>query len=349
MTRRTQVGSIALLSVALLVPSLRAQSVAATSRGIVVAHNGSVELFPRNGGGTPLWRSDGLRTAGAIAVSERQIAVLDPLQNEVRLIELTSGRGTTLKTGETPVAALFLGSDLYLLERDARRVERIGLDGSRSSILVGADPAFLRSWNATLYVYERNEGAIQEITTQPFARGRRLQIVPAASDFKSDGRNGYLAEPRSGKVHMVDLQSMQRSGSVDVGAVPVEIAVTARGTALAARTLAVADPAARKVWLIEGSQSMGEAVARGFLRGLIGLGLSGGGSSEFPSGVDRIMASGAQWLAYDSSSRTLYRFRRRKSSIAARNVGLHAFAVTQEGIFLWDDAVRRLQRLPADG
>ena len=337
------------IAAAFVAASLHAQSIASTSRGTVVAHDGSIELFARTGGGAALWRSDGVATAGAIAVSDRRIAVLDPLQNEVRMIDLGSGRGMTLKTGETPIAALFIGNDLYLLERDARSIERIGLDGSRASIAVGADPAFLRSWNGTLYVYERSEGAIQEVTTNPFARGRRLPVVAAGSDFKADGRNGYLVEPRSGKVHMISLDTMSRSGSVDVGAVPVDIAVTARGTALTARTLAVADPAARKVWLIEGSQGLGEAFARGFLRGLIGLGLSGSRSSEFPSGVDRIVATGSQWIAYDSSSRTLYRFSRRKTSIAARNVGPHAFAVTAEGVFLWNDAVRRLQRLPADG
>lgn len=337
------------ITTTLLALPLHAQSIASTSHGIVVAHDRSIELFARTGIGAPLWRSDGVGTAGAIAVSDRRVAVLDPLQNEVRILDLAGGRGTTLKTGETPIAALFLGNDLYVLERDARTVERIALDGSRASIGVGADPAFLRLWNGTLYVYERSAGSIQEITTHPFALGRRLPVVAAGSDFKTDGRNGYLAEPRSGKVHMIALDSMQRGGSVDVGAVPVDIAVTGRGTALTARTLAIADPAARKVWLIEGSQGVGEAFARGFLRGLIGLGLAGSRSSEFPSGVDRILATGSQWIAYDTSSRTLYRFSRRKSSVAARNVGPRAFAVNAEGVFLWNDAVRRLQRLPADG
>ncbi len=337
-------GSAALLRA----PSLAAQSVATTEAGIVVAHHGVIELFSRDGRAVT-WRSEGVASPGAIAVSDTRVAVLDPLQNEVRLLDLRTGRGSTLKTGETPMAALFLRGDLYVLERDARAVVRIRADGSRTSISVGADPAFLRAANGTLYVYERNEGALQEINTTPFALGRRLQLTPAGSDFEADGKNGYLVEPRTGKVRMVSLASMQPAGSVDVGAVPVDLAVTARGTALSARTLAVADPAARKVWLIEGSQGVSEAMARGFLRGLIGLGLAGSRSSEFPTGVDRIVASGSRWFAYDSSSRTLYRFGRRKSSIAARNVGPLAFTVTSDSVFVWDDAVRRLQRLPADG
>ena len=346
--RAKRLRLVAGLAACLLAPSSFAQSIASTARGIVVAHDRTIELYARNGRDL-LWRSEGVGTPGAIAVSENRIAVLDPLQNEVRILDLADGRGSTLKTGETPLAGVFLGSDLYVLERDARAVERIRPDGSRTSVAVGADPSFLRASNGNLYVYERNEGLLQEITANPFARGRRLQVSAGASDFKTDGRNGYLVEPRSGKVRMVSLDSMQPAGSVDVGAVPVDIATAARGTALSARTLAVADPAARKVWLIEGSQSVSEAVARGFLRGLIGLGLSGSRSSEFPTGVDRIVASGSHWLAYDSSSRTLYRFQRRKSSIAARNVGPRAFAVTSDAVFVWDDTVRRLQRLPTDG
>ena len=345
---KTRFRIIASFAAALIAPSLFAQSIATTAAGIVVAHDRVIELFARNGRDV-LWRSEGLGTPGAITSSDNRVAILDPLQNEVRLLDLTTGRGTTLKTGETPLAALFLGGDLYLLERDARAVERIRPDGIRTSVAVGADPSFLRASNGKLYVYERNDGVLQEITVNPFARGRRLQLTPAASDFEADGRSGYLVEPRTGKIRMVSLDSMQPAGSVDVGAVPIDVAVAARGTALSARTLAVADPAARKVWLIEGSQGVSEAFARGFLRGLIGLGLGGSRSSEFPTGVDRIVASGSQWLAYDSSSRTLYRFSRKKSSVAARNVAPQAFAVTPEGAFLWDDAVRRLQRLPSDG
>ena len=336
------------LAIALFAPSLFGQSVASTERGIVVAHDRTVELYARNGRDL-LWRGEGVGTPGAIAASDSRIAVLDPLQNEVRILDLADGRGSTLKTGETPLACTFMGNDLYVLERDARAVERIRSDGSRTSISLGADPSFLRAANGKLYVYERNEGLLQEINTKPFAAGRRLQLSAGGSDFKADGKNGYLIEPRSGKVRMISLETMQVTGSVDVGAVPIEIAAATHGTALSARTLAVADPAARKVWLIEGSQSVGEAVARGFLRGLIGLGLSGGGSSEFPTGVDRIVASGPQWLAYDSSSRTLYRFRRRKSSVLAKNVAPRGFTVTSDGVYLWDDAVRRLQRLPTDG
>jgi hypothetical protein len=118
--------------------------------------------------------------------------------------------------------------------------------------------------------------------------------------------------------------------------VPVDLDFAGGGTALSARILAVADPSAKRVWLTESTQSTAKAVARGFLRGFLGLGLFGGRASEFPTGVDRVETRGRNWIAYDSSSRTLYHFTRRKSSVLARGVAPGAFALTRDGVAWWD-------------
>jgi hypothetical protein len=81
---------------------------------------------------------------------------------------------------------------------------------------------------------------------------------------------------------------------------------------------------------------MTEAVARGALRGLLGLGLFGSGASQFPTGVDRVAIRGKVWVAYDSSSGTLYRFTSRTSSVVARNVPPRGFALTADGIAWWN-------------
>jgi hypothetical protein len=137
---------------------------------------------------------------------------------------------------------------------------------------------------------------------------------------------------------------MKNAGSFDVGAVPVDAAFASSGTALTARTLAVADPSAKRVWMVQGAESFAQAVARGFLRGLIGLGLYGGRASQFPTGVDRVIIRGSRSYAYDSSSGTLYRFTKSRSEVVAKNVAPEGFAVGATGVYVWDDAVRRLQR-----
>jgi len=318
-----------------------AQPIAATSRGIVVAHDNVIELFDR-GGQNRLWKIDGLPTPQSIATSNERIAVLDPLANEARIVALATGRATAVRTGETPIAGVFIGTTLYLLERDARALERIGADGTRASVSTGADPAFLREMNGRLYVYARGEGLVQEFGTAPFALRRSVRVTPFASDFEIDSKNAYVVDPQTAKFGIVNLATMQSAGSIDVGAVPVSFAFASTGTSLTARTLAVADPSAKKVWLIEGAQSLTQAFTRGFLRGLIGLGLFGSGASQFPTGVDRVFVRGARWYAFDSSSGTLYRFNKTSSSAIAKNI--RGFVVTPEGVFIWNDAVRRLHQ-----
>jgi hypothetical protein len=141
------------------------------------------------------------------------------------------------------------------------------------------------------------------------------------------------------------VASMKVTGKIAIGAVPVDLAFASSGTALTARTLAIADPSAKRVWITEGAQSFTQAFARGFLRGLIGLGLYGDGDSQFSTGVDRVIIRGSRSYAYDSSSGTLYRFSKSKSTIIAKDIAPEAFSVGPTGIYVWNDAVRRLQRM----
>jgi hypothetical protein len=173
---------------------------------------------------------------------------------------------------------------------------------------------------------------------------RRAVIAPFASDLEVDGATAYLLFPREAHIRTVDLRTLRASGSVAVGAVPIDLALAGGGSAITARVVAVADPSAKRVWLTEGTQSLTQAVARGFLRGVLGLGLFGNRSSEFPTGVDRVLARGARWLAYDSSSGTLYRVTRQKSSVVASGIAPGAFALTADGIAYWQNGRVRIAR-----
>ena len=332
----------------LIAPTVLAQTVInATSRGVLVAQRGSVQLFDRTARDI-VWSTEGVQTPTAIVASNDRAAVLDALANEVRVIDLAAHQATTMHTGETPIDGLFAGRELYLLERDARALERIGMDGTRASVKVAADPAFVRVSNGRLYVYSRLDGTVQEISTSPFAIRRTARMPPFASDLEVDARNAYLVYPRAANIGVLRLSSMTSSGKIDVGAVPVDLTFTSAPTALTAGTLAVADPSGKRVWLIEGAQSFSQAVARGFLRGLLGLGLFGGNGSQFPTGVDRVVIRGSKWYAYDSSSATLYGFTKRKSTIVAKNVAPAGFSAGPGGLYVWDGTVRRLQRIEAE-
>ena len=318
--------------------ALVAAAVIATSRGVVVAHDGQVQVFanvgralsPPGRAESPSYVGVGVAHPSMIAAAADRVAVLDPIANEVRVVDLETGRGETVRTGETPVDALFAGNDLYVLDRDARRLERIGGE----SIATGADPAFLRAAGGNLYVYSRVDGLLQEISLHPFRERRRTTIAPFASAMEVDDRAAYLVYPRAGKVRTILLSTLAQDSEEAIGAVPVDISVSGR-------TVAIADPSAKRVWIVEASQSPGQAFARGFVRGFLGLSLFTPRDARFPAGVDRVVARGKEWVAYDSSSGTLYSRR----GVIANHVAPHAFAFTSGGgVVWWDDAVRRLQR-----
>ena len=105
-------------------------------------------------------------------------------------------------------------------------------------------------------------------------------------------------------------------------------------------TLAVADPSAKRIWTVEGEESFARAFARGFLRGLIGLGLTSQ-NRDFPTGIDRVIVRGGELYAYDSSSGTLYR----GTKAIAQGVAPQAFTIGPGGVYVWSDTVRRLQRI----
>lgn len=318
-------SALALLALFFAASPLVAQSVANTSRGVVVAHDGIVEMPGR-------WRAEGVTTPGRIVTSSDRVAVLDPIANEVRTIDLATGRAQLARTGETPIDGLFAGGDLYVLARDAGTLERLR-DGAK--VALPADPAFVREAGGRLYVYSRLEGVVTELSLAPLAVRRSARVAAFASSFSVDGRNGYLVVPREGKVRTLSLETLQPTGAIDVGAVPVDVARLSSGNAVAARTLAVADPSAKKVWIIDGVESTSQAFARGFLRGLLGLGLYSNRTSQFPTGVDRVFVLGARWFAYDSASATLYRFTKTSSAVVARDVAPSSFAVTAEGVAIW--------------
>ena len=292
-----------------------AQVLTDTSHGVVVAHDGQIEWASR--------RIAGVENATFITADDRRAVVLDALNNQAIVVDLTSGAAQRIRTAETPIAASFANRELYILARDARVLQHVG----GKDISLDADPSHLAQSNGRIFVYSRTAGVLREIG------GATWKVPPFASDFEVVGGSFYLAYPREGKIRVV------RNGRIEelnVGAVPTDLAFAGGGTALTARILAVADPSAKRVWLAESTQSMTEAIARGFLRGLLGLGLFGQRASQFPTGVDRVETRGKHWIAYDSSTRTLYHFTRRQSTVVARNIAPGAFALTADGVVWWN-------------
>lgn len=326
------------LALLFIAGAARAQVVARSGNTIVVAHDGLVERYDSQL--KRLWSVPGVANPSGVAIGNSAITVFDSFANELRLLDIASGRGDRISTGETPVDALFIDRDLFVLDRDDHRLEKIG----GASVSLAPDPAFMRVTSRMIYVYSRLEGVVQEISPSTMRVIRSVTLAPFASDFETDGRSGYLVYPQEARLRTFALTTMKRSGDIDAGVVPVDLAVTGRENAISASRLALADPSAKRVWVVEGQESVARAVTRGFIRGLLGLGLFAPGNSQFPTGVDRIATNGSITVAYDSTTRTLYRIRGSRGTAIAQDVGPSAFAVGDGTAAIWQKGALSLIR-----
>ena len=274
-------------------------AIAASAQVLVSTNNGIVVARPND--------IDGVQHPTFITAHEDKVVVLDAINNEAVLIE--NGKATRIKTAETPIAASFIKNDLYILARDAGVLHHVGHNDQRvqADLLKGE------------WLYARATGALTKIG------GATIQAPPFASDLEIDGGTVYLTYPREAAVRSVKNGKVE---TIKVGAVPVDLAI-------AGNTIAVADPSSKRIWITEGRQSVAEAFARGFIRGFLGLS-SGRRDREFPTGVDRVATRGRVWIAYDSSSGTLYSFTKKQSTVIARNVSVNGWALTANGVAWWD-------------
>jgi hypothetical protein len=252
--------------------------------------------------------------------------------------------GVAMKTRETPVDAVFVDRNLFVVERDNRTLARFDAKGRRTEVGLAADPTYVRQARGRLLVYSRLEGIVQEIDPETMRVRRTSRVGAFASDFEVDGRTGYLVIPREGKLRTFDLATLKPTGEVAVGAVPVDAVVQKGATALAPATLAVADPSSKRIWIVEGKQSSTEAFARGFVRGVLGLGLFRGQNAEFPTGVDRVVSGFGRTYGFDTTTGTLYRVEKSKSSPIAKGVKPGTFVVTENGVAVWENGRLRLIR-----
>ena len=278
----------------------------------------------------PAWAVSGVADPRILTISQdgRWAAAIDPVANQLALVDLSRRTGSVRSLPETPIAAHFLGDALFVLSRDARLVSRFDLtreDERTAQVPAGA--SHLATGEAGVIVYSALTGEASRLdpaTLQPLAMARLPRF---ASDLETDQESGYLALPRSGRLVAFNLASLAVEDDRAIAAVAMDIAIESEESAARATRIAVADPSSKRVWRDEGPQSTGEAFGRGFLRGLLGLGLYTPRSASFPTGVDRITESRGRLLAFDSSSGTVYALDGERATRLATGVAWGGFAI----------------------
>lgn len=269
---------------------------------------------------------------GAVASERATAAIFDPVEDRLAIVA-SAEAPRIVELRDSPTAAAFLESTLFVVSREKGTLTRIGSDGAVASVRSSGSPGFISIAAGAVFTYDPVRGLIERFDPVSLESSGTLAIDRFGSDFETDGRSGYLAIPGTGEVISFSLSSLDGRKALQGGAVPVDVVVERASGPLSPGTLAIADPASRRVWRVEGQQSGGAAFARGFLRGLIGLGLYAPRSSELPAGVDRIDSAAGGLLAFDSSSGDLYRITSRRSERIATGVDPSGYAWKGDRVF----------------
>lgn len=331
-------------------PAARAAVAYHVESGLVVVARGAaakIDLVDLHRGTTRSIASDLNHPTAVVIASDGQTAlVVDAMENRAALVDIRAGTIRTVGLGETPVDALSAGRDMFVLCRDSSEIQRIRADGVVDALPVSPGSSLLRLSEGRLYVYNPQQGSVQEIAPDSMAVIRSGRTERFASDFEVDGSSGYLLFPRAGRMIVFSLDKLAETGRLNVGAVPVDLAIERDPSRLTAGSVAVADPSSKKIWRTERSQSFGEAFARGFARGLLGLGLFAPKSSEYPRGIDRIQIGGGSLAALDSSSGNLYTTRGGRSILVAKGMTAVSFDLGSDGdlVVVTDSGVRRISK-----
>lgn len=289
--------------------------------------------------------SVGLRHPRQVVVGDSRFAVLDPIDNRLLVGDVRTRDSRILEMPGSPTAAVFSGPTLLVVLRDRSLLVKVE-DRVTGSATCERDVAFIVEHGGRVYVYSRNPGGLAEFDVSTLIQKRRMDLEPFASSMVISGNKALLTYPGTGVVRTVFLDGLANSSAARVGSTPVDIVVSAGGSALSATSFAIADPASKRIWRTAGQQSLTEAVGRGFLRGVIGLGLSAPGSSDFPTGIDRVWSMGKRLLALDSSAGVLYEAVGEKSRRIATDIEAHSFAFSSESIYVWNSEKGSLDILP---
>lgn len=267
------------------------------------------------------------------AVNRDTFLFADTITDRAALITRHGIVSKQFATGTTPVRVVPFRDGFLMLTRDDASLTFIGNDGGTRSIAVAEGSALLETANDRATVYSPVTGELMNVDAS-LRITSRMKSATGASDMEPAGDYLYLVHPGEGRIDVHDARTLDFIERVSAGAVPVDVETIGNRTAIGAGTLLIADPSSKRVWREEGTQSELEAFSRGFLRGMLGLGLFTPRSNEMPAGADRLLLSGNEVYALDSSSGTLYHVGRKSVAKVASGVAWSSLAADGEGRIL---------------
>jgi hypothetical protein len=292
------------------------------------------------------WSAEGLEEPSFSVLSEdgSQIALIDSVNGVVNLLKPARRTSSKHVLGGSPVAALFLGDDLYVLCRDSRKIVRVSSGGMTNAASVPHDSTFIAAGGESIFVYSRVGGIMSEFRASSLTEVRQAAVAPFGSDLEIAGETAYVVVPQQAVVIAYSLVDLSERERYRVGAVPMDLVIQEQRAVQGPGVMVVADPSSQAVWRAERSQSVAAAFTRGFLKGLTGLGLGSPKSATFPTGVDRVWMDDAHTVAYDSAAGAIYDVTGPPRRIAG-NVPAGGISVGGGEVVFWDPEAAKVRRV----
>ncbi len=281
------------------------------------------------------WNRPGLRFPlfGVTAEDGGIVAIVAPVDERVAIVR--DGEVALFDVPGAPVAAELDGEALFLATRGGMLI-RIEGESVRSVPVAAGSPLLAVDGRAAI-VYDQISGTIERFDPATLARIESGRTEAFASRIAIESGTVYLVVPRSGRLVTILLDDLSAGTGTTAGAAPVDLAIEAPANATRGAVLVLADPAAKRIRRIEGKQSLAQAIGRGFVRGLLGLGLFSPSSASMPTGADRVFRRDGRTWAFDSTTGTLYAIRGADAEPVATGLRWNAFVIRGEWLYAMRD------------
>lgn len=298
--------ALSLAALLTVTPALASPLLVVAQGKATVARDGAIEIHtpdsasPITLAGAPdpvvlAVSEDGSRTA--VASSDGTVLLLGPSER------------TTIDSSLAITELRFSGDVLWALD-GLRGILLMEARGSFTRVgEFGPDSRMLATHEESVYLVAQSAREVVRIDSSTGAVLHRGSIPDAAGDMTIAASGVYLTLPRTGEVLVLDRLGLVERERFRLGRAPTGVAITGTGGALGPATIWVADPATGGVISDEASQSMPAAISRGFLRGLLGLGLANARVHELPGRPSRVQAAAGGVIAQELTTGVLWSIR----------------------------------------
>lgn len=295
-----------------------------------IAREGRIEEWTRNGL-SQSWEGPALPAA---MLHQGNRTIVSGIDGELVVVDHHSGVASSVQLQQTVTEMIATPHGVVLLEGASGEIHLLREHEAAPLTSAGADAADGRYADGSLYLYSRAQRTISRVSLDDGSSViAPLSAVP--SDLEVDQSGVYVTYPEEGAVEVFDRISLASRERFRIGSAPVDLALASSSSLASGGSFVVADPAAGAVIRDERSRSVVSSFLRGFLRGLLGIGLARAEVFRPDGRPDHVRVGRSVW-AQDSASGKIWRIDGKQiAEIGIAPAG--AFAVSERDSAAWID------------